>query len=670
MRFSLFETLELRRLLTATPSFTVTFDDPAGTYASWYNTVRATVLASASDWAQYINSSAKIDLSVDFDSTLTDPTLAEAGFDRRVFFAQSNGFQLDIGNVAAELRTGVDQNGSQPDAEISIRPGALSDFFFDSTSTRTATVPSDLIDARSVLTHEIGHALGFFGDDYPFSGNRLVYDQYIEQVNGDLYFDGPNAEAAYGGPVPMAHDDTSHIGNDDGPGQDLDDDLMSPSIPPGDKRFISAVDLGMLADAGVPMKTTLIPVIQAADVVANRATAKSANFVLTLSKPSNQTITVPVSTFNGTALAGRDYVALSKTVTFAPGQTSATASVKLLPGSPFDSDKTFTLNLGIPTNAALLTGQITATLRNKILAAGAGHTVSFTDPSKNVVTISLRGPGTAIVNLDSAGYLDTISLTGTATSSILSISSKKPSTIHAITDASSLGSISAPNTDLLGTFKFIGTSSATFLDILAGSRLTFKSPSPLLAVVARNITDSSVTSTGSIKSFSAHSWTNTDDTPDLLKATSFSAITIKALMQANITSASTIGAFTATTFSNATLHAASFVTTITLGSSLSSNIFIGTALFAQSSADFTSKKSTLSSITIKSTFSNTHISAFAITTANLGTITTDNASIAFGLSTDSLTTLTASTPLFPHFKRSHLKSPQTYAEDDFLLDVL
>src|SRR4051794_1674974 len=88
-RLPLIEMLELRQLLTASPTFTVTFDDPGGAYSSWYTRVRGTILAAASDWASYINSSAKIDLSVDFDETLTAPTLATAGFDERVFFRQA-----------------------------------------------------------------------------------------------------------------------------------------------------------------------------------------------------------------------------------------------------------------------------------------------------------------------------------------------------------------------------------------------------------------------------------------------------------------------------------------------------------------------------------------------------------------------------------------------------
>ena len=58
-------------------------------------------------------------------------------------------------------------------------------------------------------------------------GLQSTFDQYVQLVNGTLYFTGPNAEAYYHGPVPIEHADYGHIGNADTyPGTDLVSDLM------------------------------------------------------------------------------------------------------------------------------------------------------------------------------------------------------------------------------------------------------------------------------------------------------------------------------------------------------------------------------------------------------------------------------------------------------------
>src|SRR5690606_6552015 len=75
----------------------------------------------------------------------------------------------------------------------------------------------------------------------------------------------------------------------------------------------------------------IIPSININDVsvVEGNTGTSSAVFTLSLSAPSNQTITVDVSTANGTAIVGDDYLALTSTVTFAPGSVSQTVSVTI-----------------------------------------------------------------------------------------------------------------------------------------------------------------------------------------------------------------------------------------------------------------------------------------------------------------------------------------------------
>ncbi|KAM3097987.1 Calx-beta domain-containing protein, partial [Phormidesmis sp. 146-35] len=88
-------------------------------------------------------------------------------------------------------------------------------------------------------------------------------------------------------------------------------------------------------------------------------------FVVSLSQPSPQPITVPYSTANGTAtLANNDYLAATDLITFNPGDTSKTITVNALGDTRFEPNESFTVNLTSPTNATIATSTSTATLTN------------------------------------------------------------------------------------------------------------------------------------------------------------------------------------------------------------------------------------------------------------------------------------------------------------------
>ena len=76
-----------------------------------------------------------------------------------------------------------------------------------------------------------------------------------------------------------------------------------------------------------------------------------ANFTVSLSSASSNTVTVNYATADNTAVAGVDYVATSGTLTFTAGQTSRTLSVGIN-GDVFNEDTvSFNVNLSSPTNA-------------------------------------------------------------------------------------------------------------------------------------------------------------------------------------------------------------------------------------------------------------------------------------------------------------------------------
>jgi hypothetical protein len=78
------------------------------------------------------------------------------------------------------------------------------------------------------------------------------------------------------------------------------------------------------------------------------------SFVVTLTVPYDQPVTVRYATANGAATAGSDYVATSGTLTFAPGETSKTVNVTVKGDNQKESSETFFVDLSGASMNALI----------------------------------------------------------------------------------------------------------------------------------------------------------------------------------------------------------------------------------------------------------------------------------------------------------------------------
>jgi ELWxxDGT repeat protein len=88
-------------------------------------------------------------------------------------------------------------------------------------------------------------------------------------------------------------------------------------------------------------------------------------FTVSLSAPSDQTVTVSYFTSDGSAtVADNDYAGISGTLTYAPGQTTKLLTVLASGDVAVEPDDTFTLNLSDPVNASLTGAIATATIVN------------------------------------------------------------------------------------------------------------------------------------------------------------------------------------------------------------------------------------------------------------------------------------------------------------------
>jgi hypothetical protein len=88
-------------------------------------------------------------------------------------------------------------------------------------------------------------------------------------------------------------------------------------------------------------------------------------FVVTLTPPSANPVTVAYVAANGSALAGSDYTAVPVTLlTFTPGQTSQAVTVKVKGDTTKESNETFVVNLGGAVGASIFDGQGVGTILN------------------------------------------------------------------------------------------------------------------------------------------------------------------------------------------------------------------------------------------------------------------------------------------------------------------
>jgi choice-of-anchor B domain-containing protein len=136
---------------------------------------------------------------------------------------------------------------------------------------------------------------------------------------------------------------------------------------------------------------------------------------VTLSAPSNQTVTVNWATADGTATAGLDYVAGSGTLTFAPGATVQPVDVTMLPDTIPELPETFFVNLTAPVSATLADAQGVATILDNDTTPSlvlAGATIEEGDQGTRQLVFTVT-QSQAIAETTTVGFFTT---SGTAVS--------------------------------------------------------------------------------------------------------------------------------------------------------------------------------------------------------------------------------------------------------------
>jgi hypothetical protein len=123
-------------------------------------------------------------------------------------------------------------------------------------------------------------------------------------------------------------------------------------------------------------------------------------FHVRLSAASASTVTVQYATENGSATAGSDYVAVSGSLIFLPGQTNQTIAVNVKGDTVNEADKVFFVNLFDPVNATVAPAQGIGTILND-----DGPLVNddlYTTPMNT--PLNVPAPGVLANDSDAAGH--------------------------------------------------------------------------------------------------------------------------------------------------------------------------------------------------------------------------------------------------------------------------
>jgi hypothetical protein len=157
---------------------------------------------------------------------------------------------------------------------------------------------------------------------------------------------------------------------------------------------VSAANGSLWNTTPPPPPVISMPVISisAAALVEGNAGRRPMVFTVSLSQASTRPVTVRWGMANGTATAGRDYVATSGRLTFAPGQTRRTITALVIGDRISEAHETFRVGLGSPLNATLsaTASRGTGTIRNddvpvRLAAAFASFAASpSTSPTTKV----------------------------------------------------------------------------------------------------------------------------------------------------------------------------------------------------------------------------------------------------------------------------------------------
>jgi subtilisin family serine protease len=260
---------------------------------------------------------------------------------------------LVLRNAAGALLRSDDDSGLGQNARIFYTPTASGLYFLDAQSwsssasgTYRLLVNSSPITGPLAVGNALGGTLDFAGDVDLYSVNLSAGVAYSFSVEaGTLanpYLELLNADGST-----VAADDDGGVGSNA---------YLSYTPATSGTYYVAARASGHVATGSFTVRASALPTVSIADASVLEAQTGSTDLVFTLTLSAASA--VPVSVVAGTsgtatATAGADYQVRSATVTFAPGQTAATFTVRVNGDTVFEPTEVLHVLLSSPSGAQL-----------------------------------------------------------------------------------------------------------------------------------------------------------------------------------------------------------------------------------------------------------------------------------------------------------------------------
>jgi Ca2+-binding RTX toxin-like protein len=269
--------------------YSVSITDPQDASATDDALLTTDMDAALADWSQYITGLGTLEVAIDLVSSSFPGELASGAPTVGVVTGTApDGAKLATPSSVYELLTGQHAAGASSDITVYVDPANLPELYLNPDPQAGGAVPANLYDMVTIFRHELAHGFGMSGfydqGGSPAYGGQYqsTFDQYIQAGGGgSAWFTGPTAEGVYGGPIPLTNANSSefyyHFANN--ASDPLANDLMSGlGLSAGTSRDISAFDLAVLKDAGVPITAGLgfaiTPPIVSADTLVQATLAQ------------------------------------------------------------------------------------------------------------------------------------------------------------------------------------------------------------------------------------------------------------------------------------------------------------------------------------------------------------------------------------------------------------
>jgi hypothetical protein len=276
----------------------------------------------------------------------------------------------------------------------------------------------------------LGNGMGGLGSGNNFAAGKSPFDLTLADLNADSKIDIATANNGFG---PGEGDLTILIGNGSG-GFAAPQAYAAGANPNGialgdfnaDGKTDLAVASGTSHTVGIFLNTFVsLPCLAINDVTVTEGNSGTINadFTVSLSAPSAQTVRVNFSVNNVTALPGADFTPSSGRLVFAPGETTKTISVPVNGDLLDEDDETVNVVLASPSHAALADAEGLGTILdndpmpslsiNDINVTDTGFllrnfTVTLSAPSGRTITVQFStADGTAQGSPNGNDYVST-----------------------------------------------------------------------------------------------------------------------------------------------------------------------------------------------------------------------------------------------------------------------